>query len=68
MFKGFILVDVNALVYPVALPLARQCPLRIHNYHPDSLFSFMHKSLQEYLVGNPALKPLFCLLQKDETL
>eukprot|EP00667_Euglena_gracilis_P000249 EG_transcript_249 len=29
----------------------RQCPLRIHNYHPDSLFSFMHKSLQEYLVA-----------------
>ena len=29
----------------------RQCPLRINDYHPDTVFSFQHKSLQEYLVA-----------------
>ena len=26
-------------------------PLRVHNYHPDSAFSFKHKSIQEFLVA-----------------
>ena len=29
----------------------RRCPLRVHDYQPDSFFSFQHKSLQEYLVA-----------------
>eukprot|EP00668_Euglena_longa_P013902 GGOE01017853.1.p1 GENE.GGOE01017853.1~~GGOE01017853.1.p1 ORF type:complete len:1536 (-),score=439.18 GGOE01017853.1:188-4795(-) len=29
----------------------RRCPLRVHDYHPESLYSFTHKSLQEYLVA-----------------
>ena len=29
----------------------RRLPLRIHDYGPDGIFSYQHKSLQEYLVG-----------------
>ena len=29
----------------------RKCPLRVHDYHPESCFSFKHKSIQEYLAG-----------------
>ena len=29
----------------------RRCPLRVHDFHPKSIFSFQHKSLQEYLVA-----------------
>ena len=29
----------------------RRCPLRVHDFHPDSHFSFKHKSIQEFLVA-----------------
>ena len=40
----------------------RRCPLRLHNFHHDSLFSFRHKSIQENLVGP---FPLLCALTQD---
>ena len=29
----------------------RRCPLRVHDFHPQSYFSFKHKSIQEFLVA-----------------
>eukprot|EP00667_Euglena_gracilis_P000271 EG_transcript_271 len=39
----------------------RRCPFRIHDYHPQSMYSFTHKSLQEYLVA----RQLFAFVKED---
>ena len=36
----------------------RRCPLRVHDFHSGSWFSFRHKSVQEYLVAAHLLKTL----------